>query len=178
MGSTVVPIIILSDQTQLTNFLRDKNAWPVYLMISNILLRTRKSPAKMTILLLALLRMSPKLTGELAPTDEAQSQTITDYLWAIFHLILAPLQEVVQGGTVMDYADGKTCLDFPISSAWIADHAEHAALHRIGSKSCPRCKVPSTQLGKNSRKIYDTPNSALYWEKAQEQESGEAGIAE
>ena len=78
----------------------------------------------------------------------------------------------------MDCADGKTRLCFPILSAWIADHAEHAALHGIGSKSCPKCEVPSKELGENPQKIYETHDNALYWEKAQEQESGEAGIAE
>src|ERR1700760_1548476 len=113
-GSTVVPIIGLSDQTQLTNFSGDKKAWPVYLTIGNILSRTRNSPAKMPILLLALLPVPPKLTGESAPKNEAQRQTNADALRADFDLVLAPLQEVVQEGTVMDCADGKTRLCFPI----------------------------------------------------------------
>ena len=78
----------------------------------------------------------------------------------------------------MDCADGKTRLCFPILSAWIADHAEHAALHGIGSKSCPKCEVPSKELGENPRNIYEARDYALYWEKAQQQESGEAGITE
>ena len=78
----------------------------------------------------------------------------------------------------MDCANGKTRLCFPILSAWIADHAEHAALHGIGSKSCPMCEVPSKELGGDPRKIYEARDYALYWEKAQEQESGKAGIAE
>ena len=178
MGSTVVPIIRLSDQTQLTNFSGDKKAWPVYLTIGNILSRTRNSPAKIPILLLALLPVPQKLTGESAPADEAQRQTSADALRAVFDLVLAPLQEVVQEGTWMDYADGKTRLCFPILSAWIADHAEHAALHRIGSKSCSKCEVRSKELGGDLQKIYEAHDYALYWEKAQEQESGEAGITE
>ena len=146
--------------------------------IGNILSRTRNTPAKMTILLLALLPVSPKLTGESAPADEAQRHTNAHALSAVFDLVLAPLQELVQKGTVMDRADGKTRLCFPILSAEIADHAEHAALHGIGSKSCPKCEVPSQELGENPRKIYEARQYPLYWEKAQEQESGEAGIAE
>ena len=132
----------------------------------------------MAILLLALLPVSPKLTGESAPADEALRQTNANALRAVFDLVLAPLQEVVQEGTVMDCADSKTRLCFPILSAWIADHAEHAALHGIGSKSCPKCEIPSKELGENLWKIYEARDYALYWEKAQEQESGEAGIAE
>ena len=97
----------------------------------------------MPILLLALLPVPPKLTGDSGRADKAQRQTNADALRAVFDLVLAPLQEVVQEGTVMDCADGKTGLCFPILWAWIADHAEHAALHGIGSQSCPKCEVPS-----------------------------------
>ena len=78
----------------------------------------------------------------------------------------------------MDCVDGKTGLCFPILSAWIADHAEHAALDGIGSKSCPKCEDPSVELGGNWRKIYQSLDCTLYWEKAREQDSEEAGIAE
>ena len=50
----------------------------------------------MPILLLALLPVPPKLTGESAPADEAQRQTNADTLRAVFDLVVAPLQEVVQ----------------------------------------------------------------------------------
>jgi len=115
----------------------------------------------MAILLLALLPVPPKLTGGSGRADEAQRKTNTDALRAVFDLVLAPLQEVVQEGTVMDCADGKTCLCFPILSAWIADHAEHAALHGIGSKSCPKCEVPSKALGGNPWKIYEACDYTL-----------------
>ena len=93
----------------------------------------------MSILLVALLLVPSKITGESGPADEAQQQKILDALRTVFDLVLAPLQQVVQEGTVMDCGDGKTHLCFPILAARIADHAEHAALHGIGSKSCPKC---------------------------------------
>ena len=87
----------------------------------------------MPILLMALLPVPPKLTGDAGRADKAQRQTNAAALRAVFNLVLAPLQEVVHEGTVMDCADGKTRLCFPILSAWMADHAEHAALNGIGS---------------------------------------------
>ena len=164
-GSTVVPIIGLSDQTQLTNFAGDKKAWPVYVTIGNILLRTTNSPAKMPILLLALLPVPPELRGDSGRADKAQRQTNADALQAVLNLVLAPLQEVVQEGTVKDCADVKTRLGFPILSAWIADHAEHAALHGMGSQSCPKCEVSSKELG-GIRGRYMSPATILYiWKK-------------
>jgi len=175
----VVPIIGLSDQTHLTNFSGDKKAWPVYMTIGNILSRTRNSPAKMPILLLALLPVPPKFTGESARANEAQRQTNADTLRAVFDLVLAPSQPVAQEGMVMDCADGKTRLCFHILSAWIADHAEHAALQGIGSKSCPKCKDPCEELGGNPRRIYETGDYMRYREKALWHEPAEAaGIGE
>jgi len=108
----------------------------------------------MPILLLALLPVPPKFTGESARANAAQRQTNVDVLRAVFDLVLAPLLQVARGGTVMDCADGKTRLCFAILSAWIADHAEHAALHGIGSKSCPKCEVPCEELGGAPPRMY------------------------
>jgi len=48
----------------------------------------------MPILLLALLPVPPKFTCESARANEAQRQTNTDVLWAVFDLVLVPLQQV------------------------------------------------------------------------------------
>jgi len=97
----------------LTNFSGDKKAWPVYMTIGNILSRTGNSPAKMPILLLALLPEPPKFTGESARANQAQRQTNADTLRAVFDLALALLQPVAQEGTVIDCANGKHAFVFP-----------------------------------------------------------------
>jgi len=163
----------------LTNFSGDKKAWPVYMTIGNILLRTTSSPAKMPIQLLALLPVPPKFTGESARDNEAQRQTNADVLQAVFELVLAALQQAAQEGTVLDCADGKARLCFPVLSAWIVDHAEHAALQGIGSKLCPKCEVPCEELGGDPRWMYETRHYVLYREKALRHEPAEeASIAE
>ena len=132
----------------------------------------------MPILLLALLPVPPKLTDESARANEAQRQTNVDTLRAVFDLILAPLQQIAREGTVMDCADGKRRFCFPILSAWIADHAEHAALQGIGSKSCPRCEVPPNELGGDPQRMYETRDYILYREKALRHEPAEAASIE
>ena len=133
----------------------------------------------MPILPLALLPVPPKFTGESARPNEPQRQTNTDVLRAVFDLFLAPLQQVDGEGTVMNCADGKTPLSFPIVSAWIADHAEHTALQGIGSQSCPMCEVPCEELGGDPRRMYKTWDYMLYRENALRHEPAEAaGIAE
>jgi len=110
----------------------------------------------MLILLLALLPVHPKFTGESACAKEAQRQTNVHTLQAVFDRVLALLQPIAQEATVMNCVEGKTGLCFPLLWAWIADHAEHAALQEIGSKSCPKCKVPCEELGGDPLQIYET----------------------
>ena len=147
--------------------------------IHHILSWTRKCPVKMPILLLALLPVLPKFTGVSARAYKAQLQMKGDVLRTVFDLVLAQLQQIVQEGKGMDCADGKTRLGLPILSACITDHAEHAALHRIGSKSCPKGEVPFKEVGGNPLKMYETRDYIPYREKALRHEPAEvAGIAE
>jgi len=130
-------------------------------------------------MLLALLLVPPKFTGVSARANKAQRQTNADVLQGVFDLVLALLQQVAREGTVMQCADSKTPLCCPILSAWIADPAEHAAFQGIGSKLCPKWKVPCEDLGGDQRRMYDTGNYMLYREKALRHEAAEAaGIAE
>jgi len=71
----------------------------------------------MSVLLVALLPVRPKLTGESSRADEIQRQINADSHRAVFDLVLAPLHYVFHEGMVMDCADGKTHLCFPILSA-------------------------------------------------------------
>ena len=93
-----------------------------------------------------------------------------DALQAVFDLILAPLQEIANDGAMMDCADGKTRLCFPILSACIANHAEHTILNGTSSKSCPHYEVPATELGQDPRNIDEPRNYAHYAQKAWEYE--------
>ena len=54
-------------------------------------------------------------------------------------------------GIPIDCADGKVRLCFPILSAWIADHMENVALHGLKTNACPKCEVPTNELGTNAR---------------------------
>ena len=124
----------------------------------------------MPILLLALLPVPPKLSHESIRADKIQRQMNADALQAVFNLILAPLQEIANDGTVMHCADRKTRLCFPILSAGIADHAEHTILNGIRSKSCPQYKLPATELGQDPQGIYEPRNYAHYAQMAWEYE--------
>ena len=132
----------------------------------------------MPILLLALLPVLLKFSGESAHVNETQRQMNADFLQVAFDLIFALLQPVAQDGTVMDCSGGKRQLCFPILSAWIADHAENATLHGISSKSCPRCEVSGRELGDPLR-TYNVRDYASYAKRTSVyEETGMANVLE
>jgi len=140
----------MSDQTNLTNFSSDKKAWPVYITMGNLPSAWRNSPGSMAVLLLALLPISPKFSKS-SKADQRQRKINADTLQDVFELIFAPLQDVAHAGIAIDCADGKVRQCFPILSAWIADHMDNLALHGLKTKACPKCEVPTHELGTNAK---------------------------
>ena len=140
----------MSDQTNLTNFSSHKKAWPVYITIGNLLWARRNSPGTMAVLLLALLPVPPNLSKS-SKADRHQSNINADTLQDVFELVFAPLQDVAHAGIPIDCADGKLRLCFPIFSAWMADHMENVALHGLKTNACPKCEVPTNELGTNAQ---------------------------
>jgi len=148
-GATLVPIIGMSDQTNLTNLLGDKKTWPVYITIGNLLSARRNSPGSMAVLLLALLPVPPKLSKS-SKADQYQRKINADTLQDVFELIIAPLQDVARVGIPIACTDGKVRLCFPILSAWIEDHMENVVLHGLKTNASPKCEVLTNELGTNA----------------------------
>jgi len=138
------------DQTNLTNLSGDKKAWPVYLTIGNLPSGRRNSPGSMAVLLLALLPIPHKISKS-SKADQRQRKINADTQQDVFELIFAPLQDVAHTGIAIDCADGKVRQCFPILSEWIADHMENVALHGLKTNACPKCEVPTHELGTNAR---------------------------
>jgi len=135
----LVPIIGMSDQTHLTNFSGDKKAWPVYLTIGNILSKTRNSPNKMAIILVALLPVPPKFASKKTKARSVQRMTNDEVLETVFALIFEPLEAFTKSGKDMNCSDGRVRKCFPVLAAWIVDHAENETLHGLKRMSCAVC---------------------------------------
>jgi len=100
----------MSDQTNLTNLLRDKKAWPVYITFGNVPSARRNSPGSITVFLLTLLLVPPKLSKS-SKADRCQIKINADTLVQdVLELIFAPLQDVAHVGIPIDCADGKVGL--------------------------------------------------------------------
>ena len=59
-GSTLVPILLTSDQPFLTTFAGDKKLWPLYMSIGNNSSQIRNKPASLAWILIGLLPIGPK----------------------------------------------------------------------------------------------------------------------
>ena len=137
----MVPIIGMSDQTNLTNFSGDKKAWPVYMTIGNLPSTIRNRPGSMAILLLGLLPIPPKLAKS-SRADKLQRLINADTLRGVFELIFAPLKGAAREGASIDCPDGKIRRCFLIMSVSIVEHRENSTLHWIKSNACPKSQVP------------------------------------
>ncbi|EUC59872.1 Zn-finger protein, putative [Rhizoctonia solani AG-3 Rhs1AP] len=101
-GSTVIPIILSSDATHLTNFSGGKSAWPVYVSIGYISKSIRAKISSYSTLLLAYLPV-PKF--DCFPAKERGDQKAR-----LFHEsmaeILKPLETAGTNGVEMNCGDG------------------------------------------------------------------------
>lgn len=96
-GSTLVPILLTSDQTCLTNFAGDKKLWPLYMSIGNICSQIRNKPASQAWILIGLLPIGPKRTqGIKGFTIQQQEYDALTVQHKILEHILEPLSRIYQ----------------------------------------------------------------------------------
>ena len=139
-GATVVPLLLASDKTHLTNFSADKAPWPVYMLIGNISKDLRRQGTKRAWVLVALLPIPPK-----QPKDGEINRS-----WhRAIERILEPIVEldIACPGYKWDCADVQVRRCYPILAAWIADHQEHVILARIINWLCPGAKFRGLRWG-------------------------------
>ncbi|KAF9000765.1 hypothetical protein BDQ17DRAFT_1391292 [Cyathus striatus] len=104
-GSTIVPIIISTDKTQLTLF-RNKTAYPVYLTIGNIPKEIRRKPSARAYVLLGYL---PTTRLEGVTNKSSRQRMLANLYHACMSTILKPLETLGDKGFHMTTADG----DYP-----------------------------------------------------------------
>ncbi|KAG8791860.1 hypothetical protein FRC12_007949 [Ceratobasidium sp. 428] len=141
---TIIPIIISSDETKLTNFSGDKKAHPVYLTIGNLPKRLRRRTSKGANILLGYIPV-------LKYTCESNLEHRRHHRRNLFHLcirtMLAPLAKACEGGVEVPCADGKIRRIYPVLAAYVADFPEQCKIACIKQTHCPLCTVRPDQKG-------------------------------
>jgi hypothetical protein len=143
-GATVAPIILSSDQTQLSNFHSDKSAWSIYMLIGNIAKEKHCQSLSYGTMLLGHIPVS-KLTCFSDCSRSAGGYRLFHYCLS---QILQPLIKAGNDGVPMTCADGFAHLIFPILAAYINDHPEQCLVAVCHENRCPKCCVPPTLCGK------------------------------
>ena len=172
IGDTTVAIIFMSNTTHLTNFAGDQKAWPIYMMIGNIVSSARMANALPSGALYALLPIAMKVTGTNAEKT-AQRTMNQSIMQEVLRHVLQPLTHPERRVFNSMCADHRFRHCVAIPAGWMADYPEHVQLANIKSGSCYWCECPAENMGdlpfRSERRatwdhnVYCALNSANTW---------------
>ncbi|KAG8702621.1 hypothetical protein FRC09_004646, partial [Ceratobasidium sp. 395] len=135
-NATIVPLIVASDETTLTNNANGPKAHPIYLSIGNISKATRRMPTKRSMILIGYLPV-----GEFEEIEDLEVRQ--KCRWELLHRSLSkifePLKSASEEGVLARCADGYVRHIYPILAAWIADYQEQNDLACTTQSACPKC---------------------------------------
>ncbi|KAF8600791.1 hypothetical protein BDV93DRAFT_546232 [Ceratobasidium sp. AG-I] len=143
LGATVLPVILSSDATHLTNLSAGKKAWPIYISLGNIPKHIRRKPGSYSTLLLGYLPCPIfDCFSKKAKTHEKEK-----LFHACMREVVRPLEDAGNEGVEMDCGDGFVRKCFPILAAYIADNPEQTMIACCAKNLCYRCICPRDQRG-------------------------------
>ncbi|QRW02256.1 hypothetical protein RhiLY_01253 [Ceratobasidium sp. AG-Ba] len=117
-NATIAPIIISSDETNLSIMSGGQTAYPVYITIGNIDKDWRQKPLKRTTVLFGFLPTDP---FEDVENDEERRRLKADLVHRAMEAMLEPLKQAMEEGVEMWCPDGRRQLVFPRIAAYLAD---------------------------------------------------------
>ncbi|KAF8427650.1 hypothetical protein BGX38DRAFT_1106016 [Terfezia claveryi] len=137
-GTLLVPVLLTSDQTCLTNFFGDKKLWPLFMSISNIHAEIQNQPSAQVWILIGLLPVGPKRNNKILGFSTKEQEY--DVLRVQHQIVSCILSDIL-------CRDGKVRKYIPILSTWLADHMENVNIHGIKTNQCPVCIASPWELG-------------------------------
>ncbi|PIL28221.1 hypothetical protein GSI_09633 [Ganoderma sinense ZZ0214-1] len=142
-GATVIPVIISSDKTQLTQF-GNKSTYPVYMTIGNLPKDIRSKPSRRGQILLAYL---PTTRLQHIKSKAARRRTLANLFHACMARITAPLIAAGLDGIEIASGDGVFRRGHPILAIYVGDYPEQVLVTGCKTGECPKCPIPRDELG-------------------------------
>jgi hypothetical protein len=144
-GSTIIPVILSSDKTQLTVF-GNKLAYPVYLTIGNIPKGIRRKPSRHSHMLIAYL---PTTRLDHITNQAARRRTLANLYHSCKRQITKPLRKAGIEGIQMAQGDGVIYRTHPIHAVEVGDYQEQILNAGVKSGLCPTCPIPREEIGES-----------------------------
>ena len=141
-GTTIIPVIFSSDQTQVTLF-RNKAAYPVYLTIGNIPKHLRRQPSRHAYILVAYL---PTTKLEHIQVKAARRRATGNLFHACMSCVTKPLRKPGRVGADMTSGDGVTRHGHTIYALTVADYQEQILVVGVYKGDCPVCPAKKDEL--------------------------------
>ncbi|KZT31541.1 hypothetical protein SISSUDRAFT_973309, partial [Sistotremastrum suecicum HHB10207 ss-3] len=145
---TVVPILISTDKTTLTQFSGNHTAYPVYLSIGNVDKETRKKSSSGAWVLVGYLPTGKFDEDDVG--DHAARKARARLFHASMRVLLEPLIQAGKDGIYLLDPKGRTRLCFPILAIYPCDYPEQTLVCTTRyMSSCPRCHSPKDDYTDN-----------------------------
>jgi len=152
LRDTLVPLIIMSDGTHLSNFAGNKKEWPVYLTTGNVSSKIRRTPSTHTVVMVALLPMPVKDRNIAQKRLDEQRQTNREVLNDVLRLVLQSVTCQRNPNADSGYynvlcADRNSRRSKPVLAAWLADCPQYSDLHHLERQVSFCCECPKNEHG-------------------------------
>ena len=138
-----MPIIISSDETQLTVF-RGKKAYPIYLTIGNVPKDIRRKPSRHAQILLGYI---PSTKLEAMSNRTARRRALANLFHFCMRTALEPIASKGDTGIPIMSADRKWHRCHPIFAIFVGDYPEQALVTCTYNGRCSKCSVSRDELG-------------------------------
>jgi hypothetical protein len=142
-GATIVPVLISTDKTLLTQF-RNKSAYPVYMTIGNLPKEIRRKTSSRAYVLLGYL---PTTKLEQEKNQAKRRRLLANLYHACMQRILKPLVSAGKDGVFMSTAEGVVHRNHPILASFIGDYPEQVLTTCSRYGDCPVCGTTPQDLG-------------------------------
>jgi hypothetical protein len=137
IGGTLVGVVIATDKTRLTNYSGNKQAYPVYMTITNLDKAVRRKTSAHSQILLGYLPV-PTFDNFNTNTKSTASQ---EFFHRCMEMIIEPLIDAGKNGIEMVCADGWKRRIFPFLAIYVGDAPEKSLVTCTKQNYCPKCLV-------------------------------------